>query len=222
MRRRAGNRDQSLARLRAGFIGLGLLLLLPLAMLLGEAEARFEEQRRLRHEIVAERIFDEMERELTLLLENEGARPSSAYEATHTQVESWSPWVVGYFSFDGTKVHLPGREQLADARAARVQRSIEGLSQQGALARLMAGEDATAGDRDSRTAAPTDPQQEGQDAKASSVRSFGAQEQVLRQLNRAAMEREQKKKKKKRPARSKSKWKVSGGLDDDPLEGLSF
>lgn len=98
----------SLTRLRAGF----LLLAAALLFLLRSVEARLEALRRLRHEIVAERILDEMERELTELLAREGERPTSAYDATSTRVETWAPFVVGYFRRDEQQLHVIAREQL--------------------------------------------------------------------------------------------------------------
>ena len=54
--------NAALKRLRLGFVLLGVLLLAPLYFVLRTTEARLEAQRRLRHEIVAARIFDEMDR----------------------------------------------------------------------------------------------------------------------------------------------------------------
>src|SRR4051794_27330780 len=77
---------RALTRLRIAFVLLAAALLAPLALLARSMELRFEAQRRLRHEIVAERIFDEMERELTALLATESARPTEAYNAASTRV----------------------------------------------------------------------------------------------------------------------------------------
>ena len=126
-----------LIRLRVGFVLLAAVLLVPLGLLVREAEARFDAQRRLRHEIVAERIFDEMERELTTLLEVENDRPSSAYESDDTHPSSWSPFVVGYFRYDGERVALAARGQLSAERAARVERALDALNARGALAGLL-------------------------------------------------------------------------------------
>jgi hypothetical protein len=87
-------------------------------------EARLEAQRRLRHEIVAERIFDEMERELTALLATESARPSDAYSASSTRVEHWAPFVVGYFTRDAAGIHIVAQSQIDPARSARLVRAL--------------------------------------------------------------------------------------------------
>lgn len=117
----------SLARLRIAFLLLGVALLAPLLFLVRAAEVRFETQRQLRHEMVAERIFDEMETELTALLERESQRPSSAYDVVHTRVESWAPFVVGYFKRDITGPHLLAQAQLSPTRASRTRDAITTL-----------------------------------------------------------------------------------------------
>lgn len=88
-----------LTRLRLAFVALGVLLLAPLGALMASANQRLEEQRRLRHEVVGERIFDELERELTDLLRRETRRPSSAYDQ-YTSPDAWAPFIVGYFTAD--------------------------------------------------------------------------------------------------------------------------
>ena len=121
--------NAALKRLRLGFVLLGVLLLLPLGFVLRAAEARLEAQRRLRHEIVAERIFDEMERELGSLLASEQRRPSSAYDAERTRVSSWSPFVVGYFIDQRGGTRLLAADQLGSARAERVTGALRALWQ---------------------------------------------------------------------------------------------
>jgi hypothetical protein len=108
-----------LTRLRLWFVALGVLLLTPLGFLLDAVDERIEAQRRLRHEVVAERIFDELERELTALIDAESARPSVAYDEP-TQVEAWAPYVVGYFKLGVDGVELLARDQLGAARSARL------------------------------------------------------------------------------------------------------
>ena len=115
---------RALIRLRIAFVLLAAALLAPLGLLARSMEARLEAQRRLRHEIVAERIFDEMERELTALLATESARPSDAYSAASTRVENWAPFVVGYFTRDAAGVHVVAQSQMDDARSARLLRAL--------------------------------------------------------------------------------------------------
>jgi hypothetical protein len=116
---------RTLNRLRLAFIGLGIALLLPLGLLVRSAAQRLEEQRKLKHQVVAERIFDEMERELAALLEHERARPTSAYGTTQTRVESWDPFVVGYFTRDSGGPNVIAGAQLTAYRIARVQAAAE-------------------------------------------------------------------------------------------------
>lgn len=192
--------NAALKRLRLGFALLGVLLLTPLYFVLRTAEARLEAQRRLRHEIVAARIFDEMERELTTLLENERSRPSSAYDAANTRVSGWSPFVVGYFTGDRADMRLLGQEQLASARARRVNGALTALWQSD-QAPLLAGADAT--DR------PADPLEASEKNAAQTLpRPAPQQEEVLRQLNRA-------RKRESYPSKQRADQ-----YRDDPLMGL--
>jgi hypothetical protein len=111
---------RTLTRLRLAFVALGVVLLLPLALLVRSAAERLEEQRKLKHEVVAERIFDEMERELVALLERERARSSDAYAATNTRPETWAPFMVGYFVHDGAGARVTAADLLSDEREQAV------------------------------------------------------------------------------------------------------
>jgi hypothetical protein len=111
--------------LRIAFVLLAAALLLPLALLLRSVDSRLEAQRRLRHELVAERIFDEMEGELTALLAREDARPSDAYVGSSTRVENWAPFVVGYFTRDERGVQILAKPQLAPERLHRLEAALK-------------------------------------------------------------------------------------------------
>jgi hypothetical protein len=112
-----------LTRLRLAFFALGTVLLVPFAFLLDAVEHRVETQRRLRHQVVADRIFDELERELTAVLDGESARPSAAYDEA-TRSDTWAPFVLGYFKLNlspGTGAPtLLGRDQLDPTRVGRL------------------------------------------------------------------------------------------------------
>src|SRR5690349_6800907 len=113
----------SLTRLQVAFLSLGVLLLGALFLFVSSALSRLDRQRELRHEVVAERIFDELERELTAHLIMESERPSEAYDALSTSPDAWAPFVVGYFTVsDGYRV--VARDKLAPARVARLERSL--------------------------------------------------------------------------------------------------
>jgi hypothetical protein len=116
---------RALIRLRIAFLLLAAALLVPLGLLVRSVDARLEAQRRLRHELVAERIFDEMERELTALLQHENARPSAAYADTGTRVENWAPFVVGYFTRDARDAQIIAKPQLAPERVKRLEAALE-------------------------------------------------------------------------------------------------
>lgn len=121
-------RLRPLTRLRLAFLALAAVLLTPLGFLFLAIEGRVEAQRRLRHEVVAERIFDELERELTAVLAAESARPSSAYDEP-TRSEAWAPFVVGYFKIGAAGVELLARSQLDSERTARLVGALGALSE---------------------------------------------------------------------------------------------
>ncbi|MEY4577026.1 MAG: hypothetical protein RL701_1729 [Pseudomonadota bacterium] len=207
-------RTASLKRLRIGFIVLAAALLTPLFFLMRSVQARLESQRRLRHEIVAERIFDEMERELTGLLVREGERPSSAYETNATRVETWAPFVVGYFMYDRTGLRVIARDQLSQERAERVAQAVK---QSGTLPADTMEERVPAspkrGERldDLALDAPA-AKKEAPPGKQQAPQP----EAVLRQLNRAVEQRDEKKR--KASVVMSPKRADKGG--DDPLSGL--
>lgn len=116
-----------LAALRLTFVGLGVLLLAPLVVAERVVAARTVEQTRLVHQMVSERIFDELERELTRILERESARPSSAYDLP-TDSALWAPFVVGYFTRDTRGRRLVTRSSLPAAKHQELDERIERLN----------------------------------------------------------------------------------------------
>jgi signal transduction histidine kinase len=107
-------------RVRLALLGLALAVALPVGILLARALQAAEAERQIRHDAVAGRAFDEMERVLTAWLEREEARPFDAYGfyrgegaariRTPLSQEPSEPFVVGAFQVDpdGT-VHTPLR-----------------------------------------------------------------------------------------------------------------
>jgi hypothetical protein len=157
--------------LRIAFVLLAATLLLPLALLLRSVDSRLEAQRRLRHELVAERIFDEMEGELTALLAREDARPSNAYVGSSTRVENWAPFVVGYFTRDERGVQVVAKPQLAPERLQRLETVLEAT---GALTT-----DTEAKAPSAPAAAPS-----GLDEAGEAAPQLGRQEDAYRAANR--------------------------------------
>lgn len=109
-------------RVRIAFAACTALLLVGTWALLDSALERLERERQLRHDVVAERMFDELERELSAHLERESARPSVAYEAS-SDVATWAPFVLGYFTVDDG-YHLVSRDQLSAERAQRLESTL--------------------------------------------------------------------------------------------------
>jgi len=98
-----------MTRLRFTFLALALMLLLPLGLLVSRALVSLANERELRHQIVAERIFDEMERELTALVRREEDRPFEHYRSYYVSESSGTsirspladppdePFILDYF-----------------------------------------------------------------------------------------------------------------------------
>lgn len=119
-------------RLTFMFLGVGVALLLAVALLVSRALDSVEEERELRHQAIAERIFDEMERELTELVEREEARPFEQYlHYYYYDASSGSdpgeplaavpaePFIVGYFQIDPTgRVSSPHYDERASPPVA--------------------------------------------------------------------------------------------------------
>jgi len=112
-----------LLKLRLAFTALGAALLLTLFGLLQSAVSRLEEQRLFRHRVVAERVFDEAERELSSLLQHEAERPAAAYDAVDTDPARWGRFVVGYYRRDPALV-IVAAHRLGAARAGRVRDAV--------------------------------------------------------------------------------------------------
>ncbi len=119
-------RLRPLTRLRLGFLALALVFLAPLGWLLHSSHLRLEEQRRLRHEVVAERIFDELERELTAVLSAEQERSSQDYDG-FTDPVTWAPFIVGYFTTSDRGSRVVAQERLPEERRRRVQAALAQL-----------------------------------------------------------------------------------------------
>ena len=86
----------SLVKLRVSFLVLGAVLLGALLVLSLLVQSRLEEASRDREGMVASRVFDELEREVSTFLDEENERPTYRNLA-NTDPQAWAPFVVGYF-----------------------------------------------------------------------------------------------------------------------------
>lgn len=93
----------SLVQVRVGFLLLGVALLTSLLVLSLLAARRLEEASRDREAMVASRVFDELEREVSTFLDEESERPPYQNLA-NTDPQAWAPFVVGYFKQNGLQV----------------------------------------------------------------------------------------------------------------------
>jgi signal transduction histidine kinase len=110
-----------LTRVRTGFALLAVLLLVPLGVLIARSLETLERERGLQHASVANRVFDEVERELAGFLREEQARPADQYRQS---LQPSQPFVLGYFQIDRngrleTPYAQPGRELELRAAAQR-------------------------------------------------------------------------------------------------------
>lgn len=166
-------KDPPLPKLGAAFTALGIALVLTVLGLLHSAVSRLDDQRRLRHRMVAERVFDEAEREISSLLQHEAERPSAAYDAEDTDPARWSPFVLGYYHRD-PELHLVAAGKLGAARKQRVEDAVRRARPQlDAPTRNPASSGDSGAERGDKTA--TSPQ---------------SSPDVLRQLNRSVKVRE--------------------------------
>jgi signal transduction histidine kinase len=166
-------KEPTLFKLRLGFIALGAALLLAVLGLLHSAVSRLEQQRRLRHQMVAERVFDEAEREISSLLQHEAERPSTAYDASETDPDRWSRFIVGYYHRD-PDLQVVAASKLSPARLARIRTAV---------ARAQATLDAAALDKSAGRAEPPGDGEAERTGQPSSP-------DILRQLNRSVKVRE--------------------------------
>ncbi|HET9931145.1 MAG TPA: hypothetical protein VFQ35_10680 [Polyangiaceae bacterium] len=166
-----------LTKLRLSFLALGALLFVPLLWLIHSVNARVEAQRRLRHQVVAERIFDELERELTRVLREESSRPSSAFDRAGP--DSAPPYVVGYFRTEN-EAPTALRVQGPDGKA-RVDRALVAANLVTTLPSSLQGAKEPP-PKSQRIPAPATP--------SPASRSMSPAE-VLRKLNRASEDRQE-------------------------------
>ncbi len=113
------------AKLRIAFVALGGALLIAIGVLSQSALSQLAEQRRLRHRMVSERVFDEMEREISAVLLHEAKRRAAAYDATaaDTHPNRWGPFIIGYYRRDPA-VHIVAEDAIDAARRGRIRRAV--------------------------------------------------------------------------------------------------
>ncbi len=188
-----------MTKIRITFVLLAFALLLPVALLVRGALQSVGKERELRHQAIAERIFDEMERELTTFLRREEERGVEQYArlASGRVDEVPEPFIEGYFQVltDGSVDAWPesSRSEAVDF--------VKSLSREGNLGQMA--------ERDRRRAAIQQQaltQRPGttvplkledqkrnvalhEDRNESASDAFYSAESVLRQLNRGAYAR---------------------------------
>jgi signal transduction histidine kinase len=114
-------------RLRVALLLLGLALAVPVMLLVARAREGERLEREMRHQAVAARAFDEMERQLTTVLEREEARPFEEYRMLVSSVPGAGAnvpaFAIGFFQIDpdgrlnarpGSGVAEVAREALAN------------------------------------------------------------------------------------------------------------
>ena len=189
-------------RLRLALLALALALAVPVALLVARALASVELERRVAHQAVAARAFDEMERELSAFLEREEAR--SFEEWMRPEASPGDEFVIARFEIqpDGAlRVAPTARGPLAsDALAKLVRRAwpeqerrerearLDDLGKKQAVAQapgttVPLAQDALEATKQRETA-PTVPR-----PSASAIPERGTAYEALASLNRAAEQR---------------------------------
>lgn len=190
-----------MTKIRITFLLLAAALLLPLALLVRGAFQSVREERELRHQAIAERIFDEMERELTAFLRREEERSVEEYAlmASGRAAGIDEPFIEGYF-----ELHADGRlDAWPEASREWTADFLEGLGQEGesnqAVDRFR---DQTATEEQELTQRPgttvaIKSKEEAlnevaqEDREQDDKRAFYSPESVMRQLNRGAYARKE-------------------------------
>ena len=115
-------------RLQWTLILLATGLTLSVALLAGRALQGVAFEKAARHETVATRVFDEMERALSRFLDREEARPFDSWEPGRSDSLAEDSFVVGYFQIepDGS-VRGRASSTAADPRAAKNQPTLNAI-----------------------------------------------------------------------------------------------
>jgi signal transduction histidine kinase len=186
-----------MTRFRLTFVALGVVLSSLLGTLVWRALESIDSERDLRRQIVAERVFDEMERELTALVRREEDRPFEHYRSYYV-LESGAagavarlrspladaprePFIVGYFLVSPEGTVTTPQESVDPSSFARLTSAVtkrESMDVTPAPARSQAL-GTTRALSQSQVVAPIDSNQE-------EARS----EDYLRELNRGAASRQ--------------------------------
>jgi hypothetical protein len=205
--------SSALGRLRVAFMLIGVVLLTPIGVLVWKAEQRLDAQRQMRHQMVADRVFDELERELSLLVERESNRP--AYGATpDTDPEAWAPFIVGYFTVRaGRQGDIIASPELSRERLARIQEAVDRWAQSQPPPAQELDDEAIAPSptpamleehKQRRAPSPATKNDEaaqvGSPSSGSKQKAIATSPEILRQLNRGSVQRQSKPTPKKQEA----------------------
>jgi hypothetical protein len=115
----------SLGQLRWAFLCLGLVLVGSVLGLTYAMHKRLVAAERDREEMVALRVFDELEREISAFLETENQRePYQSLEQTNPEL--WAPFVVGYFKL-GSKEEYVAADGATTENRRRMTWSLQQL-----------------------------------------------------------------------------------------------
>ncbi|MCG8590068.1 MAG: ATP-binding protein [Proteobacteria bacterium] len=179
-------------RIRLALVALAAVILVPVVLLVDGARESLELERAVRHEAVAERTFDEMERTLSEFLGAEEARPIDDYRAADgrpapLENRAAPPFVLGYFELESG-----GALRVLRARApAAVDAQVQSAFRRERAAALEKGRRDAA-----ERQAPGTTLKLGQAAKAARPPAAEPEDpssagpyEVLQSLNRAAPER---------------------------------
>ena len=118
----------SIVRLRLIFLGAGLILVGAVLALSYVMHKQIKSAVRDREEMVALRVFDELEREISAFLDGENAREPYR-NLPETNPELWAPFVVGYFTASAQGSTIVAADGATSENERRMNWSVERLEE---------------------------------------------------------------------------------------------
>ncbi len=118
--------ELSLVRLKVLFLLLGTLVVSVVLVLSVLMSNKLESAASDREEMVALRVFDELEREVSAFLEGENSRAPYVH-LEQTNPETWAPFVVGYFKVEAGQVEAVAADGATSENKRRMKWAVAQL-----------------------------------------------------------------------------------------------
>ncbi len=118
----------SLSTVRRVFWAIGIVVGGALLVLSYVMDTKIENASREREEMVAERVFDELEREISAFLDGENSRPRYT-QLDRTNPELWAPFVVGYFRIEDGAPRIVAADGVTSENRRRMAWAVAQLNE---------------------------------------------------------------------------------------------